>query len=69
MGRFQRRFGNILEDMKRHEDLIDRLVNAIDIAEARQIRQELSSWRQQSLQRISLEDKEQSAKKFQAVQS
>lgn len=55
--------------MKRHEDLIDRLVNAIDIAEARQLRQELSSWREQSLQKISLEDKEQSAKEFQAIQS
>lgn len=55
--------------MKRHEDLIDRLVNAIDISEARQLRQELSSWREESLQKISLEDKEQSAKEFQAIQS
>lgn len=68
-GRFQRRYGNILEDLKRHEDLIDRLVNAIDIAEARQLRQELSSWREQSLHKISQEDKEQSAKEFQAIQS
>lgn len=68
-GRFQRQFDNILDDMKRHEDLIDRLVNAIDISEARQIRQELSSWREQSLQKITLEDKEQSAKEFYATQS
>lgn len=68
-GRFQRRFDNILENLSRHEDLIDRLVNAIDISEARQMRQELSSWREQSLQKISLEETEQSAKEFYAVQS
>lgn len=55
--------------MKQHEDLIDRLVNAIDVSEARQTRQELHSWREQSLQKISLEDREQSAKEFYAIQS
>lgn len=68
-GRFQRRFDNILENMQRHEDLIDKLVNAIDISEARQIRQELSSWREQSLHNISLQDKEQLGKEFYATQS
>ncbi|KAI3396751.1 hypothetical protein diail_11713 [Diaporthe ilicicola] len=68
-GRFQRRFDNILENMKRHEDLIDRLVNAIDISEARKIRQEMYLWREQSLEKISLEDEQQSAKEFYEIQS
>lgn len=55
--------------MRKHEDLIDRLVNAIDISEARQMRQDLFSWREQSLQKISLQDEEQSAKEFQAIQA
>ncbi|KAG6358594.1 hypothetical protein INS49_012112 [Diaporthe citri] len=68
-GRFQRRFNHILEDMKNHEDLIDRLVNAIDISEARQMRQDLLSWREQKLQEMSDEDEKQSAQEFRAIQS
>ncbi|RFU25501.1 hypothetical protein B7463_g10833, partial [Scytalidium lignicola] len=40
-GRFQRRFDNILEDMKRHGELVDKEANAYDIAEARQMRQDI----------------------------
>lgn len=68
-GRFERRFANILENMMRHADLIDRLVNAINFSETRQLCQELYSWREQSLQKISLEDKRQLAEEFYAIQS
>ncbi|KAG8158067.1 hypothetical protein KVR01_011828 [Diaporthe batatas] len=68
-GRFQRRFDHLLKDMKEHIDLVDRLANAIDIAEAHQMRQDVYSWREESLQRIILEEREQSAKQFSAIQS
>lgn len=68
-GRFQRQFNNILENMKRHEDLIDREANAHNISEAYQMRQELYAWREESKERLLLQDKEQSAKEFQAIRS
>lgn len=66
-GRFQRKFDNILEDMKRHEDLIDQTSNAINIAEARRMRQDLQTWKEESLENINLLDKEQSAKEFRSI--
>lgn len=68
-GRFQRKFDNILENMRRHEDLIDREANAHNISGAYQMRQELYAWREESRERLSLQDKEQSAKEFQAIRS
>lgn len=68
-GRFQRRFDNILENMKRHEDLIDRTANACNIAEATRMRQDLRSWRDESLDRIRREDQEQAEKEFQAIRA
>lgn len=42
-GRFQRRFDNILDDLKHHGDLIDKEANALDIAEARDTKAEARS--------------------------
>ncbi|KAH7170201.1 hypothetical protein EDB81DRAFT_908734 [Dactylonectria macrodidyma] len=43
-GRFQRRFENILEDLKRHGQLIDTEANAYNISEEQKMRQDLRSW-------------------------
>ncbi|KAJ1333131.1 ankyrin repeat domain-containing protein 50 [Microdochium nivale] len=48
-GRFQRRFNGILEDMARHEDLIDKEANALNISEARKMRDDLRSWREETV--------------------
>ncbi|KAF3767250.1 hypothetical protein M406DRAFT_338058 [Cryphonectria parasitica EP155] len=68
-GRFQRRFDNILDDMKRHEDLIDKEANARDIAEARKMRQGLDAWKKASLEKIDHDTKEQTVREFHAAQS
>lgn len=55
--------------MKRHEELIDREANARDIAEARSMRQELRSWKEERLEEIRLEDERQSAKEYRTLLS
>ncbi|KAK4243691.1 hypothetical protein C7999DRAFT_44542 [Corynascus novoguineensis] len=67
--RFQRRFDNILEDIERHEALIDLEANARDIAEGRQLRQDIRLWREESLDRIRQLDEEQMAKQYKAIMS
>ncbi|KAL7955605.1 hypothetical protein V8C34DRAFT_327026 [Trichoderma compactum] len=66
-GRFQRRFDNILEDMKRHETLIDREANARNIAESKEMRQDIRRWREQSLEQVSNLDGEEAAKQYQSI--
>lgn len=59
----------MLDDMKRHEDLIDREANARNIAEARDMRREILTWKEASLEQISRDSQEQTTKEFQAAQS
>ncbi|KAK4071005.1 uncharacterized protein Triagg1_6372 [Trichoderma aggressivum f. europaeum] len=66
-GRFQRRFDNILEDMKRHEALIDREANARNIAESKEMRQDIRRWREQSLEQVSNLDGEEAAKQYHSI--
>jgi archaellum biogenesis ATPase FlaH len=68
-GRFQSRFENILEDMKRHEALIDNEANARNIAEAYQMRQDIRSWREESIEEIEKAEAEQAGKQFQTILS
>ncbi|KAH6855598.1 hypothetical protein B0I37DRAFT_424156 [Chaetomium sp. MPI-CAGE-AT-0009] len=68
-GRFQRRFDNILEDMERHEALIDLEANARDIAEGRQLRQDIRLWREKSLDKVHRLDEEHAAKQYKAIMS
>lgn len=68
-GRFQRHFDSILEDMKRHEDLIDQEANARNIAEARAMRQELQAWKEERLEKVRLEDERQSVKEYRTLLS
>ncbi|KAH8803560.1 hypothetical protein F5884DRAFT_904077 [Xylogone sp. PMI_703] len=61
-GRFQRRFDNVLEDMKRHESLIDLEANARNIADIR-------SWKEKSLEEIHIIEEEQSTRQYQSIVS
>lgn len=55
--------------MKRYEDVIDRTANAYDISEATRMRQDLCQWKEESMEKLRLQDQEQAAKEFQAIQS
>ncbi|KAK0713509.1 hypothetical protein B0T26DRAFT_365769 [Lasiosphaeria miniovina] len=68
-GRFQREFENILEDLKNHEDLIDKEVNAHNIVEAREMRAHLEAWRIESSERLAREEKERTARQLQDLTS
>ncbi|KAI1748344.1 hypothetical protein F4782DRAFT_534453 [Xylaria castorea] len=65
--RFQGRFDNILDDLKRHQDQLDREANAYNIAEAKNMRESLHEWRQESLAKANQEEREQNACQLQAV--
>ncbi|TRX91712.1 hypothetical protein FHL15_007494 [Xylaria flabelliformis] len=66
-GRFQRRFDNLLDDMKRHEQLIDLQANASNIAEAREMREEIKIWKEDSLTRIQQLDEKESTKQYESI--
>jgi hypothetical protein len=66
-GRFQGRFDNILDDLKRHEKQIDQEANAYNIAEAKFMRENLQEWRQESLAKVSQYEEEQTASQLQAI--
>lgn len=67
--RFQRRFDNILESLKRHEELVDKEANAQNIAEAKQMRQEIRAWKEESKEQLQRVEGEQSAKQYTAIVS
>ncbi|KAF4984798.1 hypothetical protein FZEAL_89 [Fusarium zealandicum] len=66
-GRFQRRFDGIIEDLKAHEDLIDKTINAVDVIEAKQMRDKLDAWRKEALEKLEKEDQERTVAQFHAV--
>ncbi|KAI1273077.1 hypothetical protein F5Y07DRAFT_391555 [Xylaria sp. FL0933] len=66
-GRFQGRFDHILDDLKRHEDQLDKEANAYNIVEARSLRESLQEWRQESLVKAKQEEEEQHAHQLQAI--
>jgi len=66
-GRFERELDTIMLDLKRHEDLIDKEVNAHNIIEARATREMLQSWRAESLERLAQEQKQETARQMQGV--
>jgi hypothetical protein len=68
-GRFQARFGNILEDLKQHGALIDLEANARDISQAKAMRDDIRKWREESENRVSQEDIEQNAKQYESIVS
>ncbi|KAK2060826.1 hypothetical protein LY76DRAFT_509171 [Colletotrichum caudatum] len=66
-GRFQRRFDNVLDDLDRHGDLIDKQANALNIFEAQQMHREIRDWKEKSIESLSIQEKEQSGKQYQAI--
>ncbi|KAM6534445.1 hypothetical protein FALCPG4_004082 [Fusarium falciforme] len=68
-GRFERKFNNILEDLNRHGSLIDQEANALNIVEAKKMREDIRTWREESQSQLSREETEQGAKQFEAMAS
>ncbi|KAF9784159.1 hypothetical protein IL306_008312 [Fusarium sp. DS 682] len=68
-GRFERRFGNILEDLKQHGTLIDLEANARDISQAKTMRDDIRKWREESENRVRQEDIEHSSKQYESIVS
>ncbi|KAJ3569742.1 hypothetical protein NPX13_g5979 [Xylaria arbuscula] len=66
-GRFQRRFDNLVDDMKRHEQLIDLQANASHIAEAKEFREEIKVWKEDSLTRIDQLNEKESTKQYESI--
>ncbi|TFB04069.1 hypothetical protein CCMA1212_003705 [Trichoderma ghanense] len=68
-GRFQRRFDNILADLKEHEKVVDKAVHAADISEAKEMREKLEDWRQQETAKLENLEEERTSTEFQAILS
>ncbi|EQB57126.1 hypothetical protein CGLO_02763 [Colletotrichum gloeosporioides Cg-14] len=68
-GRFQRRFESILESLERHGALIDQEANARNIVEAREMRHDLRSWREETLSKLSQQEDVQLEKQYQSILS
>ncbi|KAI1130951.1 hypothetical protein F5Y10DRAFT_99697 [Nemania abortiva] len=68
-GRLQRRFDHTLENMKRHESLIDKEANARNIFEAQKMRQEIREWRDGDLERIERFEKNEAGKQYHSIVS
>ena len=68
-GRFERRFDNILDDMKRHTELVDLQANAHSIADVRRMREEISAWREESAAHVQHLNEKEAAKQFESIVS
>ena len=66
-GRFQLRFDSIIEDLKAHEELVDKTANAVNISEAREMRGKLEVWRQETLDKLTKDEAEQTAAQYLAI--
>jgi hypothetical protein len=66
-GRFRREFDGILDNLNRNGDLIDKETNAYNIVEARKMRQDLDSWKAQSLAQLAQSQHEQAARQVQGL--
>ncbi|KAF5231675.1 hypothetical protein FAUST_9142 [Fusarium austroamericanum] len=68
-GRFERRFGNILEDLKHHGALIDLEASAHNISQSKKMRDDIRRWREESENRVRREDNEHTAKQYGSIVS
>ncbi|KAG7404211.1 Vegetative incompatibility protein HET-E-1 [Fusarium oxysporum f. sp. rapae] len=72
-GRFQRRFEGIIQDLKAHEELVDKMAIATNIAESKdwrkELRQEMETWRQEQVERMAKEETEEVARQYLAITS
>ncbi|KAG4256678.1 hypothetical protein FPRO03_03688 [Fusarium proliferatum] len=72
-GRFQRRFEGIIQDLEAHEELVDKMAIATNIAESKdwrkELRQEMETWRQDQVERMAKEETEEVARQYLAITS
>ncbi|KAF4968621.1 hypothetical protein FSARC_3996, partial [Fusarium sarcochroum] len=68
-GRFERRFANILEDLRQHGSLIDLEANARDIAEAKEMRNDIRKWREESENKVHAQETEENSKQYESIVS
>ncbi|KAI1388865.1 uncharacterized protein F4822DRAFT_429482 [Hypoxylon trugodes] len=66
-GRFERRFDNILDDMKRHGELVDLQANAHGVSDIRQVREDIKSWRVESRTRMNEWNNQQTSKQLESI--
>ncbi|PHH86849.1 hypothetical protein CDD83_9674 [Cordyceps sp. RAO-2017] len=66
-GRFQRRFDGIIDDLKAHEDLVDKTANAVGHAESQKLRDNVEALRQESLGKVAKEEEERTAMQYLAI--
>ncbi|KAK7952737.1 uncharacterized protein PG986_008465 [Apiospora aurea] len=67
--RFQRRFDNIIDDMRRHEELIDKEANTHHIAKAQQMQQEIRAWRGECTEQLQRSEEEHGIKQYNLIVS
>ncbi|KAI1093508.1 hypothetical protein F5B19DRAFT_123936 [Rostrohypoxylon terebratum] len=68
-GRFQRCFNDILEDMKRHEELIDKEAQARHVFDMRRLQSDISAWKKESQEKTNQLEEEEAAKHYQSILS
>ncbi|KAK8048197.1 hypothetical protein PG994_009927 [Apiospora phragmitis] len=61
------RFDNIIENLRRHETLIDKEASAYHMAEAQRIRQEIRAWREECTEQLQRSKGEQSTKQCKSI--
>lgn len=66
-GRFQRRFEGIINDLKAHEELVDKTATAFNVSETSRIHAEIHTLRQQQIEKLAREEKELTANQYRAV--
>lgn len=66
-GRFQRRFEGIINDLKAHEELVDKTANAFNVSETSQMRADIHTLRQQQKGKLAQEEEELTANQYRAV--
>ncbi|KAK4164614.1 hypothetical protein QBC43DRAFT_352703 [Cladorrhinum sp. PSN259] len=63
-GRFQRTFDSIFENLQRHEELIDKTAAAVDVSEAKEMRDALHAWRRESREQLEKEGQDKASLNF-----
>jgi len=63
-GRFQKRFEDIIANLKAHEDLLDKTANAVNIAEATKTRAWLQEQRKEQLAALGKEEQEKASRQY-----
>ncbi|KAK4207806.1 hypothetical protein QBC37DRAFT_444263 [Rhypophila decipiens] len=66
-GQFQRRFDSIIDDLKAHEGLVDKTVNAVGSCDIRKTREGVEVLRMERLERVAKEDEDRTAAQYIAI--